>query len=106
MYSCFMAWMIKSLAGIRLAEDSAWNKVEIKPYFGPLDFVKAHVDTPKGRIAVTWERRENNIELTVDIPAGAEAMYAGKKLPAGQSGFVIEAEMREDEYRDLRQRTE
>jgi alpha-L-rhamnosidase len=107
MYSCFMAWIIKSLVGIRMAEDSAgWNKVEIKPYFGPLNFVKGHVDTPKGGIAVAWERRENSITITVDIPPGVEAVYAGKKLPAGSSGFMIEAEMQEGEYRDLRQRTE
>jgi alpha-L-rhamnosidase len=92
MYSCFMAWMIKSLGGIRLAEDSAaWDKVKINPSFEALDFVKAHVDTPKGRIAVAWERRKAGIELTVDIPAGVEADYAGNKLPAGKSSFAIEA---------------
>jgi alpha-L-rhamnosidase len=96
MYSCFMAWMIKSLGGIRLAEDSAaWDRVKISPCFGPLDFVRAHVDTPKGRIAVSWERRKTGIELAVDIPAGVEADYAGNKLPAGKSRFVIEAGLTE-----------
>jgi alpha-L-rhamnosidase len=91
MYSCFMAWMIKSLAGIRMAEDSrAWEKVEIKPYFAPLDFVKAHVDTPRGKIAVHWERQGNKIVLHTDIPQGIEAVYAGKKLPAGSGSITIE----------------
>jgi alpha-L-rhamnosidase len=91
MYSCFMAWMIKSLVGIRLAEDSAgWDRVTIRPYFAPLDFVRGHVDTPRGRIAAGWERRETGVELTVDIPAGVEADYAGKKLPAGRSVLFIE----------------
>jgi hypothetical protein len=91
-----MAWMIKSLAGIRMAEDAAgWNKVEIKPYFGPLDFVRARVDTPGGRIAVAWERRENSINITIDIPSGVEAVYAGSKLPSGRSSFVAEAGLRE-----------
>jgi alpha-L-rhamnosidase len=91
MYSCFMAWMIKSLVGIRMADNSrAWERVEIKPYFGPLDFCKGHVDTPKGRIFVSWERRGSRIMLTTYIPPDIDAFYEGKKLPSGASDVTIE----------------
>jgi alpha-L-rhamnosidase len=105
MYSCFMAWMIKSLAGIRMADNSrAWERVEIKPYFAPLDFCKAHVDTPKGRISVSWERRGSGIVLSVHIPPGVEAFYGGRKLPAGSSALAVEAPMGEAEYFNIKQR--
>jgi dienelactone hydrolase len=105
MYSCFMAWMVKSLAGIRMAENSkAWEKVEIKPCFAPLDFCKGHVDTPKGRISVNWERRGNSIVLTFHIPPDIEAFYDGKKLPPGSSVLTIEAPMGEAEYFNIKQR--
>ena len=90
MFSCFMAWLMKSLVGIRMAEGSiAWNDVEIKPYFAPLDFCKGHVDTPQGKIAVSWERKKNGILLTVDVPRGINAMYDGKKLAAGHNSITV-----------------
>jgi alpha-L-rhamnosidase len=107
MYSCFMAWMIRSLAGIRMAGNSrAWEKVEIKPCFAPLDFCRGHVDTPKGRISAGWERRGNNIVLSVQIPPDIQAFYGDKKLPPGSSSITIEAPMGEAGYFNLKQRGE
>ena len=90
MFSCFMAWIIKSLAGIRMKEDScAWKEIEIKPYFAPLDFCKAYVDTPQGRIIVSWERKEENIILNTDIPPGIDAYYLGEKIRTGMNRITI-----------------
>ena len=107
MYSCFMAWVIKSLAGIRMKEDTcAWNEIEIRPYFAPINFCRAHVGTPHGKISVSWERCGENIVLNVEVPEGIHAEYAGKNLQTGQNSFTIEAPMMESEYFNLEQRNE
>ena len=61
----------------------AWKQVEIKPYFAPLDFCKGHVDTPQGKLSVSWERQKDNVVLNAYIPSGIEAFLVGKKLETG-----------------------
>jgi len=90
MFSCFMAWIIKSLAGIRMKPDTcAWKEIEIKPFFAPLDFCKAHVDTPDGKISVLWKRDGIKIILDADIPEGINAFYGAQKLNPGKNTVII-----------------
>ncbi|MDR0589352.1 MAG: glycoside hydrolase family 78 protein [Spirochaetaceae bacterium] len=84
MYSCFMAWILKSLLGIRMAGGTrAWEKVEIAPSYECLDSCKGHVDTPKGRISLSWERLENTARIRAEIPPGVDALFFGKPLKPG-----------------------
>ena len=69
MYSDFMSWIMKTLVGINITVPG-YEKVEIKPEFIPgIDFVRGHIDTPKGRISVEWKRNSDGvINLKTDVP--------------------------------------
>jgi alpha-L-rhamnosidase len=70
------AWMIKSLAGINIANDAiAFEKIVIKPSFiKDLSFVKGSHKSINGLISSEWLRAGTIIELKVVIPANRKAM--------------------------------
>ncbi len=76
------AWFYIYLAGIRVNptfKDSA--NVDIKPSFvEKLSFVKAQLDIYCGKISVDWERKNNKILLSIDIP---EKLQGKVLLPSG-----------------------
>ena len=77
------AWFYTYLAGIRInptGRDVA--RVEVKPLFpNGLDSVRAHHDTPNGRIAVRWERTgEHQLQLHIEA---AQALHGCIRLPDG-----------------------
>lgn len=69
------AWFIKCVAGIRLNPDKHdVNEVEICPDFiDSLDSAAAYYVAPSGKISVSWERKNDAISLTVEIPSGMQA---------------------------------
>ncbi len=91
MYSDFMSWMIKTVLGIAPSLSGAgFRVIEIKPhFFEDLSFAEGYSDTVRGRISVRWERREEDILLTVSIPEGIDACYEGKKLGAGKTRISV-----------------
>ncbi len=68
-------WFYRDLAGI--APDEArpgFKHILIRPHPVPgLDWVEARHDTPHGRVAARWERRDGKFILMVSIPANATA---------------------------------
>lgn len=77
-HSCFASadnWLYQGLAGIR--PDPAgpgFKKIIIEPAIvGDLKWVKAHHDSPYGRIAVSWQREGKKVKLDVEIPANTTA---------------------------------
>jgi len=68
-------WFYYGLAGIR--PDPAapgFKNCIIKPAFvKELDWLKAHHDSPYGRISVDWERQEDQILFRLTIPVGSTA---------------------------------
>ncbi|MCL1859483.1 MAG: glycoside hydrolase family 78 protein [Oscillospiraceae bacterium] len=95
MYSDFMSWIIKTLAGINIASVSenapAYKRVTINPEFiSAIDFCRGYTDTPRGRISVEWKRDNNRkIILEVDIPEKITAVYNGSVLNPGKNIFNI-----------------
>ncbi|MFM2296779.1 MAG: hypothetical protein RL117_486 [Verrucomicrobiota bacterium] len=98
-HSCFASadnWLYQGLAGIR--PDPAgpgFKKIIIQPaVVGDLQWVKAHHDSPYGRITVAWKRDGKKVTLDVDIPANTTAtvhvpMNGGIKLVgSGKHQFV------------------
>lgn len=87
------AYFIKSVAGIHYnpyANDISY--VDICPSFiTELDHAKSYYDSPKGKISVCWERNEENIILTVDVPNGMSGYI---KL---ENGFLFEDHTSEKE---------
>ena len=70
MYSSFMAWLMKTPVGIQLSYPEGGElSAIIQPVFlEGLDWVKAHRDTPKGRIDVSWVRDGSSVRLYVATP--------------------------------------
>ena len=89
MYSDFMSWMMKTIIGIQI-HSPAYQNVVIEPhFFVGLTYASGHIDTPKGRITVNWEREWDCVHLTVSIPDGIEGMYRGQLLHVGTCQFHI-----------------
>ncbi|MCU0643180.1 MAG: glycoside hydrolase family 78 protein [bacterium] len=66
------AWFYRSIAGISCLEPG-WKKIRIKPgVFGDLKFATATLKTIQGDVHVSWEKKENSLEVTVQIPVGVD----------------------------------
>ena len=91
MYSDFMSWLIKTAGGINPDESKpCFDTVEIAPYyFTDLTFVRAHYDTPKGRVATEWLRENGAVTLTVTAPTADCVIYNGSLLPKGKIVFTV-----------------
>jgi alpha-L-rhamnosidase len=82
-------WFYYGLAGIR--PDPAapgFKNCIIKPAFvKELDWLKAHHDSPYGRISVDWERQEDQILFRLTVPVGSTATVylPGKNITEGGS---------------------
>jgi len=64
---------VNILAGI-YQEAPAWTKISVRPEFIPgINRVSVIVPSPKGEIAVSWERREDQVSLCIRLPEGVEA---------------------------------
>ena len=90
MLSDVMSWMTKYILGIKQPKDSfGFKKVEINPhFFEGLNYAKGYVDTIKGRVAVSWERLNNSVNVRLDVPENIKVTYRGKLLSCGHHEFV------------------
>lgn len=67
------AWFYQTLAGIRHAAPG-FKKILIQPAIvGDLTWVKAHFDSPYGRIVSEWKIEANRLRMDVTIPANTTA---------------------------------
>ncbi len=79
-FGCVVDWVMRRQAGIELTAPG-YRTTRIAPDLeGPLSSCAAHVDTPYGRLAVTWERTPGGARLAVEVPVGVTAQV---ELPAG-----------------------
>lgn len=73
MYSNVLAWMMKTLGGIR-PESPGFADCVIKPYFPKaLDWCQVCQNTVQGEISVAWERNKEGIQIKVFLPKGIRA---------------------------------
>ncbi|MHB9034080.1 MAG: alpha-L-rhamnosidase-related protein, partial [Anaerolineae bacterium] len=82
MYSDFMSWLMKTIAGINPTfEHPGFSQVVISPAFiDGLGWAKGSEETIAGRIETAWKRTADAIQLAVTIPAGITAQVI---LPDG-----------------------
>ncbi len=84
------AWMMTYLAGIR--HDPAhpgFQRFKVYPQWaGDLEWVKAHHDSPYGRIVSEWSRGEGQFDLKVAIPPNS---IAEVYLPSGSGRDAMES---------------
>jgi len=94
MYSDFMSWMMKTIVGIKAdIEHPAFERVEINPYFfEDLTFAEGACETVRGRIGVRWEKKDDFIQLEIEVPFAVEAYYQGKKLKSGINKMKVNNE--------------
>jgi len=83
----FNGWLYQALAGINpVPEAPGFKKILIKPQpVGDLTWVKAHHDSPYGRIESHWKREGERFVLDVMVPPNTTAEVV---LPDGSSRFV------------------
>ena len=66
-------WFYKTLAGIRSLEPG-WNTLRIKPFIpNDMNYATANIETIKGRISSAWEKIEDELLITLEIPVGCKA---------------------------------
>lgn len=73
-FGCVDDWMYRRLGGLQIAEPG-YRRSLIQPEFVPeLEWVRASIDTPYGRLESSWRRRTDDaVELRVLVPANTEA---------------------------------
>ena len=82
MFSGALHSLMTRFAGIRAAK-AGYASVEVRPSFPrSLSHVKAHRDTPRGRVEVEWTRSDGTIVLDVLVPPYTEATLKVPGRPA------------------------
>jgi alpha-L-rhamnosidase len=94
-FTCPSGWFYQGLAGIRPdATAPGFKKILIKPAIvGDLTWVKAHYDSPYGRIVSHWKREGNELTIQATIPVNTTAtIHVPAKDAAGvtEGGNVID----------------
>ncbi len=86
-YGAIGDWMYRVSAGIE-AGKPGYKHIIIQPHItSKLDFSKATLDCPYGKIASGWERKEGRITLKVVIPPNTRSTI---KLPVTKPEGVLE----------------
>ncbi|WP_394554886.1 family 78 glycoside hydrolase catalytic domain [Agromyces sp. MMS24-JH15] len=88
-FGCVDDWLYRRIAGIR-ATSPGYRTVVIEPDLeAGVDRVDAHVQTPAGRLAVSWRRDGAEASIDLVIPSGVDAVLrvdgVDTPVPAGES---------------------
>ena len=72
MFGSCAAWLMRGILGIRIAEDAVGcDKVRIEPHaVAGITWAKGHLDTPKGRISVSWRMEGGRMKIERHLPDG------------------------------------
>ena len=72
MFGSVAGWMMKGVVGIKVCEDAVGcDKIRLEPHAVPgVTFASGWLDTPKGRISVSWHLDNGKMIVEKDIPAG------------------------------------
>jgi hypothetical protein len=83
-----MEWFYADLAGIQ-AGAPGFKQILIKPQpVGDISWVKAHYDSPYGRIASNWKREGQKLTMNITIPPNTTATVY---VPAKDAAAVTES---------------
>ena len=94
MFSGAFHSLMTRLAGIRAAKPG-YAEVEIRPLFPKsLAWVRAHRDTPRGRVSASWRREGDRVVLDAEIPPFTPATLvlpgrAPQPLRAGHQSLTL-----------------
>jgi len=88
-------WMFTTLAGIN-TDGPGYKHIVIRPMppspgtntdYQPIDWVRAHYDSIRGRIATSWKRTTDRFDFEITIPANTTATVY---LPANDAEHITE----------------
>lgn len=78
-------WYYGYVLGLRQAPNSiGWSHALIDPQPGELTSAKGHLDTPKGRIELSWTRREGRLVIDFTVPKGMKVTCGGREFGLGK----------------------
>ena len=71
MFGSCAAWLMRGILGIQVAEDAVGcDKVRLAPHpVAGITWAKGHLDTPHGRISVSWRLSNGRLEIEKNVPA-------------------------------------
>ena len=85
MFSDFMSWLTRNIAGIQLLEPGM-KKVSLQPVFVP------QLESCEGACRgwkLRWERTETGIRVDFTVPDDAVGLFAGTEYTAGDYSLVV-----------------
>ncbi|MGD0899254.1 MAG: family 78 glycoside hydrolase catalytic domain [Thermoguttaceae bacterium] len=88
-FGCVNQWIMEYLAGLSSSEPG-FKKILFAPDpIGGLPWAEAHHDSPHGRVAIRWERKDGVLRVTCTAPANTTATLL---LPIRDTEAVREGE--------------
>ncbi len=89
MYSDVINWMIRNIAGLQ-NRGIAYDKAAFVPgFFADKCSASASTETPRGKIAIAWERCGDDFTANITVPDGTEAtLVLPGKTVAVKTGVV------------------
>ena len=83
--------LFEGILGIRQAKaSSGWERLVFSPYLPErMNFAEGSIETPRGEIKVSLERRGGKVLAQVEFPENITAQFRGKLLSPGVSGFEL-----------------
>ena len=90
MFGAVVTYLYEYILGIRQDADSyGYDRITISPFYvDGLDRVAGSITTVKGKIAVSYEKKDGKARLTVEIPDGISATVVA---PAGEKVLLDKA---------------
>ena len=87
-YNGIGSWFYQALAGICPDEQQpGYRHVYIMPQpVSGVEWVKAHKNTPYGRLAVEWRKKADKFTISIDVPVGSSVTVC---LPDGTESPVL-----------------
>ena len=87
MLSGVLAWLFKGFLGIYPdIENPGYKHIKLIPCFASeIDYCDGSIETPFGRLTVSWEREKRLIKYRVIVPKGIKAIYEGRILNTGEN---------------------
>jgi alpha-L-rhamnosidase len=81
------AWFYRTLAGIQLDEDQpGFEHIILRPFIpDSMSFVRASVQTARGRVATEWDKRNGSLAMKVTIPGNTTATVYVPTASIGQA---------------------
>lgn len=85
-------WFYKHLCGLRACEEGpGFSRFQVEPVFPrQLDSARARLDTVKGEVSVSWQRKDGALTLTVKIPYNSSAVVRLPACPAWEGPAMEE----------------